>query len=53
VKAETFAEMVRASPSPSNAWRYDNETIDALAAESPKLGAALAKVAGTDCRIWS
>jgi hypothetical protein len=43
-KGETFAELGAGfAVSTSTAWRYVNETVDALAARSPKLGAALAK----------
>ena len=42
-KGETFAELGAGfTVSTTTAWRYVNETIDALAARSPKLHAALA-----------
>ncbi|MBD2899699.1 hypothetical protein amrb99_86850 [Actinomadura sp. RB99] len=44
MQSETFAELGAGfTVSTSTAWRYVNETADALAARSPKLGAALAE----------
>ncbi|MFG1856079.1 transposase family protein [Actinomadura geliboluensis] len=43
-KGETYAELGAGfAVSTTTAWRYVNETVDLLAARSPKLGAALAK----------
>ncbi|TDC77487.1 IS5/IS1182 family transposase [Actinomadura sp. 7K507] len=43
-KGETYAELGAGfAVSTTTAWRYVNETVDALAARSPKLGTALAK----------
>ncbi|MEU4828439.1 transposase family protein [Actinomadura sp. NPDC023710] len=43
-KGDTYAELGAGfAVSTTTAWRYINESVDPLAARSPKLGAALAK----------